>query len=225
MATLTLYHGSQEIVGQPIYGVGNPHNDYGLGFYCTKHVELAREWACPTPSNGYVNQYILDSSPLSILALNTEPYTILHWLALLMANRAVRLSTPLMQSGAAWLTEHFLPDTRPYDVIAGYRADDSYFSFARAFLANEISLEQLRRAMRLGELGEQVMLKSEAAFSAIRFISSDAVSYEVYHPLRQARDEAARNAYEAELEATVLDGLFIRDLMREEVSPDDPRLR
>lgn len=59
-----------------------------------------------------------------------------------------------------------------YDVIIGYRADDSYFSFASAFLNNTISLAQLERAMFLGKLGEQVVLKSERAFSQLHFEES-----------------------------------------------------
>ena len=42
-------------------------------------------------------------------------------------------------------------------MIIGYRADDSYFSFANAFLNNTLSLEQLKEAMYLGKLGEQVI--------------------------------------------------------------------
>ena len=75
-----------------------------------------------------------------------------------------------------WLTTHFLPDIERFDAVIGYRADDSYFSFARAFVNNEISLKQLSYAMKLGELGEQFVLKSEKAFSAIRFISCEQVS-------------------------------------------------
>ncbi|MBR2627880.1 MAG: DUF3990 domain-containing protein, partial [Peptococcaceae bacterium] len=40
--------------------------------------------------------------------------------------------------------------------MIGYRADDSYFSFANAFLNNTLSLRQLEKAMMLGKHGEQV---------------------------------------------------------------------
>ncbi|MBQ7366814.1 MAG: DUF3990 domain-containing protein [Spirochaetaceae bacterium] len=43
---MTLYHGSERIVETPQFGAGNPRNDYGLGFYCTQHLELVKEWAC-----------------------------------------------------------------------------------------------------------------------------------------------------------------------------------
>ncbi|MCF0142741.1 MAG: DUF3990 domain-containing protein, partial [Parasporobacterium sp.] len=44
---LTIYHGSQQIVEVPRFGMGKPYNDYGQGFYCTENIELAKEWACP----------------------------------------------------------------------------------------------------------------------------------------------------------------------------------
>ncbi len=46
MSKLILYHGSQVILQTPIFGAGKSYNDYGLGFYCTEHIELAKEWAC-----------------------------------------------------------------------------------------------------------------------------------------------------------------------------------
>ena len=43
---LRLYHGSPIRVKRPLFGVGNPYNDYGLGFYCTESFELACGWVC-----------------------------------------------------------------------------------------------------------------------------------------------------------------------------------
>jgi hypothetical protein len=123
------------------------------------------------------------------------------------------------------LNKYFLPEIEHYDAIIGYRADDSYFSFARAFVNNEISLNQLSYAMRLGELGEQFVLKSEKAFSLIRFISSEVVPNEVYFPKRKHRDDKARASYREEIEREDLNGLFIRDIVKEGILPDDPRLR
>ena len=42
---MIVYHGSPYLVSVPMFGEGNPHNDYGLGFYCTEDLELAKEWA------------------------------------------------------------------------------------------------------------------------------------------------------------------------------------
>ena len=225
MGNLILYHGSPEIVRKPEYGKGKPYNDYGTGFYCTESIDLAREWACGENTDGFVNRYEINPAELKILNLSSERYTILHWLALLMKYRSIRVSTPTMKRGIEWLTEHYLPEIERYDAIIGYRADDSYFSFARAFVNNEISLHQLNYAMRLGELGEQFVLKSEKAFSLIQFISSEEVPNAIYFPKRKQRDDKARAAYREELEREDLNGLFIRDIVKEGILPDDPCLR
>ena len=225
MRKITLYHGSNHIIKTPIYGEGKEYNDYGKGFYCTQHIELAKEWACTQNTDGYVNKYEIDTTGLSILKLSSDEYSILHWLALLVNYRKFRISTPLMKLGVDWLLKHFLIDISKYDIIIGYRADDSYFSFAKAFLNNEISLTQLSYAMRLGRLGEQYVLISPKAFDHIKFISYEFADNKVYYAKRKTRDDNARYAYKIELERQDLDSLFIRDIIREEVQPDDPRIR
>jgi len=225
MRGLILYHGSPEIISTPEFGKGKPYNDYGRGFYCTENIELAKEWACSENSDGFVNRYEITVDGLKILNLSSENYTILHWLALLMTYRMIRISTPVMNRAVEWLTTHYLLGINDFDAIVGYRADDSYFSFARAFVNNEISLHQLAYAMKLGKLGEQFVLKSEKAFSAIRFISYAEIRNSVYYPLRRQRDDAARAAYREELDREDLNGLYMRDIIREGILPNDSRLR
>ncbi len=225
MSKLILYHGSPHIVEKPVFGKGKSYNDYGRGFYCTEHIELAKEWACTEDIDGYANQYEIETDGLSILNLSSDDYTILNWLAMLMLHRKGRLSTPIAKRGRAYLIENFLPDFQSYDAIVGYRADDSYFSFARAFVSNTISLKQLSNAMRLGKLGEQFMLKSPKAFDALKFKSYTVADNTIYYAKRKARDDEARAAYMKELESEDLDGIFMRDIIREEIKQDAPRLR
>lgn len=225
MSKIELYHGSPEIIEVPIFGKGKSYNDYGKGFYCTQHIELAKEWACTEGTDGYANRYEIETDGLKILNLSDEKYTILHWLALLMKNRKGRLSTPIMKRGKEYLLEHYLPDIKGYDAIIGYRADDSYFSFAKSFVNNAISLKQLGNAMRLGKLGEQFVLKSEKAFDTIKFLDYTVADNTEYYFKRKTRDDEARAAYYKELENEDLDGVFMRDIIREDIKPDDPRIR
>lgn len=224
MSEIIIYHGSPDIVEKPAFGKGNAYNDYGRGFYCTEHLELAKEWACTEGTDGYANKYKIETTGLSILNLSSDDYTILHWLAILMLHRKGRLSAPVARQGQEYLIQHFLPDFQSYDIIIGYRADDSYFSFARAFVTNTISLKQLGSAMRLGKLGEQFVLKSPKAFEAIRFIDYTVADNTVYYARRKARDDEARASYAKGLEPDDLSGIFMRDIIREEIQADDPRL-
>ena len=225
MSRLILYHGSLEVVQKPQIDKGKVYNDYGRGFYCTEHLELAREWGCNEGVDGYTNQYEIETDNLNILKLASPEYTVLHWLALLMNNRKVRSSAPVVKRGKEWLKEHYLIDISSYDAIVGYRADDSYFSFARSFLENGITLEQLSYAMRLGNLGEQFVIKSQKAFDEIKFISYAPVNHKEYYPKRKSRDEEARAAYRRELERSDVRGIYMINLIQGEVDPDDPRLQ
>jgi hypothetical protein len=225
MTKTTLYHGSKEIVLQPEFGRGKSYNDYGQGFYCTQSQEMAKEWACGSLEDGFANCYELETAGLEILDLNGDEYHILNWLALLMQNRQVKVASPIAKQGIEYLGQQFCPDVSGYDVIAGYRADDSYFAFARAFVNNTISLTQLGKAMQLGRLGQQMMIKSPRGFEQLKFCSYQPVEGRVYHLKRNVRDERARSDYQAMLTTDDLDGLFMRDLIREKVTNDDPRLR
>lgn len=224
MGKFILYHGSVSIIEKPEFGKGKANNDYGRGFYCTEHLDLAKEWACEENTDGFANRYELDTTGLRILNLSSNQFTIMNWLAILVKNRKARLSTPVSKRGKEWLLQHFLPDYEDYDVIIGYRADDSYFSFARSFLNNAISVNQLGRAMRLGKLGEQIVLKSRKAFDALTFLDYTIADNRVYYERRKKRDDEARAAYYKELENDDIDGIFMRDIIREEIKPNDARL-
>lgn len=58
---------------------------------------------------------------------------------------------------------------------------------------NTITVNQLGRSMRLGNLGEQIVLKSERAFKSIRFAGFQRAPQALYGPLAKERDEAARD--------------------------------
>ena len=78
---------------EPKYGRGKEYNDYGQGFYLTEDPDLACEWAVNDGLDGFVSRYEIEMDDLSILCLNSEEYSILHWLALLVDNRKFRIST------------------------------------------------------------------------------------------------------------------------------------
>jgi len=190
---MILYHGSDKKITKPLYGAGNPRNDYGLGFYCTESVELAKEWACQKNTDGFANQYDLDVQNLNILDLSKEPFSLLHWLTILMQNRCFAPKSPIGQQNLQFLTEHFHLDYLSYDVICGYRANDSYFSFASDFLENIIPLQSLATSMKLGSLGMQVVLKSEKA--SLNYVGAMVAEKDMYYSKYKERDTAARKSY------------------------------
>jgi len=227
MKMKTFYHGSNMIIEKPEFGKGNLYNDYGIGFYCTESIELAKEWACLDKNGGFANVYVIDTEKLEILNLSDVKYSILNWLAVLINNRTFRTGNQIAAQAKEYLLNHFLPDISKFDAIIGYRADDSYFSFAMDFLNNTISLRQLERAMYLGKLGEQFMLKSKKAFELIEFVKSEPADGEIYYIKRIARDSEARESYLTGERKTISisDDLFMIDILREEMRQDDARIQ
>ncbi len=223
--SVRLYHGSEVIVERPEFGKGARHNDYGKGFYCTENPELAREWACAKQKNGYVNIYDLDMTGLNVLNLNDPQYNILNWLAILADNRTYWQNGSISEDAKDYIKTHFLLDISGYDVIIGYRADDSYFSFAQDFVAGVISLEKLSEAMRLGKLGEQIVLKSPKAFEQIEFVGCENVDSDIYYTRKMERERDARREYrKRKREKADIQELYIIDIMREEMTNGDARL-
>lgn len=223
---LTIYHGSVQIIEKPIYGAGNPRNDYGLGFYCTENIELAKEWACTSENNGYANRYEIDTKEMSILNLNDGNHHILNWLAVLLENRIFKINSDIALEGYQYIRDNFMPDYKNFDVIKGYRADDSYFTFTNTFLNNGISISKLERAMRLGKLGEQIVLKSNRAFQQIKYVDCVIAEKEIYYPKKMARDTTARENFRKEREKkSVANEIFLMDIIREGWKNDDQRLQ
>ena len=138
-STVTIYHGSEKIIEKPVFGEGKRHNDFGPGFYCTENEDLAKEWAVTKNRNGYVNKYSLNTECLNILYLNSEQYTILNWIATLVNNRVFTLNNPVANRARRYIVDNFSVNVNAYDLIIGYRADDSYFDYAQAFLNNTIT--------------------------------------------------------------------------------------
>lgn len=220
---ITIYHGSEQIVEVPTFGKGRKNNDFGLGFYCTESLDLAKEWAVSSLRNGFANRYYLDTEYLKILNLNSPDFTILNWIAVLVEHRLFSIKTPVARRAKQYLIDNFGINVNAYDVITGYRADDSYFDYAESFLNNGISVDQLARAMRLGKLGEQIVIKSQYAFSRLKFEGFEVAEKDTFYVLRKARDDEANQLYREMLEEED-DGLYIRDIMKGGITNDDPRI-
>ena len=227
MTDITLFHGSEQIIETPMLSLGNTHNDYGRGFYCTRLEEMAREWACKKNTDGFVNAYTLDTNNLRILNLSDGHHTVLNWIAILLKYRTFKLASPIAIDAREYLIDHFAVDTSEYDIVIGYRADDSYFRYAESFVENTLPLRSLNRALQLGKLGLQTVLVSEKAFDQLKFVNAEPVDKTEYYPRFIRRDTTARENYSKEIakSRTYRDDIFVLDILRQEMTNDDPRIQ
>ena len=224
---MILYHGSGHIIKEPQLALGKPNNDYGRGFYCSFDYELAQEWACKNGTDGFVNMYELPLDGLEHLNQLDGNHTVLNWIALLLKNRKFTLSNEIAVNAKNYIISHFCEDTSAYDILTGYRADDSYFAFAESFVENGLPLRSLSHALYFGHLGSQTVLISKRAFEEVRFVGADPVEGAVFYPLFKQRDEAARKAYKLELRRSrkYKDDLFVMDIIRKEIDNNDARIQ
>lgn len=221
-----LFHGSPSIIEKPQLGYGKVYNDYGLGFYCTDSLEMAKEWGVAQNRNGYANRYELDCEGLKILDLNGPSFNILHWLAVLLENREFDVPSGLALEAKEYILNTFRVDYQSQDAIIGYRADDSYFSFAQDFINGTISYRQLNNAMHLGKLGQQFVLKSKQAFDRIQFLGYEVADHDEWYAKKMLRDRSARREYfSVERNKRQRGDLYITQILDEEMKPDDERLR
>lgn len=224
---MKLFHGTDHIIETPDITIGNPHNDYGMGFYCTKVDEMAREWACKKNRNGFVNVYDFDDTGLKVLNLLDGNHTVLNWIALLLRFRTFKLDSEIAIDARDYIIEHYAIDLSGYDVVIGYRADDSYFQYAESFVSNALPLRSLNTALRLGKLGEQTVIISRKGFERLKFLEADPVDKSVYYPKFVDRDSTARDNYRKEVKRSksYRDDIFVMDILREEMAGNDPRIQ
>lgn len=227
MSKIEILHGTDHIIEVPDIDKGNEKNDYGKGFYCTRIPEMAKEWACKQNTDGFSNRYELDLTDLRILDLTDGKHTVLNWIAILLEHRTLSLDSEIAIDAKDYIIEHFSIDTSEYDVIIGYRADDSYFRYAESFVENGLSLRSLNKALHLGKLGEQTVLISKKAYNQIKFIDAEPVEKTIYYPKFIDRDTKAREAYKNDIRKTksYRDDIFVMDILREEIRSDDPRIQ
>ena len=219
MSYKIIYHGSNVIVDKPVFhhSDSNEHNDYGLGFYCTQNLDMAKEWANRTTRNGFANKYTFDERGLKILDLTDKAkYTVLNWIAILLHNREITENDRIEYNDVLEYLERYYIDVNEFDVVIGYRADDAYFRFPMMFVRNILTFEKLEEIYLLGNLGTQYVLVSEKAFKHIRFIDaipSEDIFYERYHRRKISADNSYR---QLERLQRMSKGKRIRDLMRED---------
>ena len=222
---IDLWHGSSRVIKHPEYGLGKPNNDYGRGFYCTRSVELAKEWACAGLDDGFANRYTLATNGLTFLDLSQLPYTILNWLALLVENRRFQPTTTVAAQGIEYLKQVLacrMPVrlTSSSDIVPTIRISRSpaLLSITRFPSTNS------PRRCGWASSASRSYSRSPQAFAALRFQGCEIARASTYHGLRNERDRTAREAYRRKSAEADLDGLFMRDIIREKVTNDDPRL-
>lgn len=216
---VTLYHGSQNEIIQPRYGLGEDRHDFGKGFYLTDSADLAKEWSVcrPESSDGWVHVFDLDLSGLKVFDFRET--NVLSWVAELMKHRDADESAAYRRRAARFI-EKFGADTGDADVIVGWRADASYFYIVKAFVRGDVDVDCLPGLLKLGEFGIQYVVKTALAYEHLHAIpeSWQPVQFDPFHSAYEQRDVMARKRMRELIEDpkfNKMEHLFF-DLVRED---------
>ena len=221
----TLFHGSPKIVEKPELSYSKLNDDFGRGIYLSEDSDFAKECAVTYKQNGYLNKYYLELDGLNVLDLTAKPNNLLNWMALVLSNRLFCLFSGLSLRGKEYLLNDYLPDIRGYDVIIGYAADNSAFTFIQEFLEGKTSYQQLKKSIREANLPKQIVIIDDIALDRLSFIGVESVSYQPYYRLKQIRDENLRAVYFKEkTKFNRKNDLYIDNFINEEVGENDKRL-
>lgn len=170
---MVIYHGSRAKIEKPKVKGSDPTNDYGPSFYLTLDLDAAKSWACKDNVIGVVNKYTVSDrlyKKLRVLDLTDKSkYSVLNWVAILMHFRI--LDSTFKRNNELvlkWLEKYYI-NVDEYDVVIGFRADDSYFLFPLRFVSNDLSFEDLENVYLLGDLGIQYAFMSEKSINLLKF--------------------------------------------------------
>lgn len=145
---MTIYHGTTISIEHPLVGVGRPELDFGPGFYVTKHLQQAKEWAGrmarQRKETAIVNQYSFDET----LAKSTYNCLIfgkydVAWLDFTVASRLG------------------LEPWRGYDFIEGGVANDRVIDTVEGYIAGTINSAQALAELSKHQPNNQICLLNQ----------------------------------------------------------------
>lgn len=158
---MILYHGSLEVVTTPEIREPNRTLDYGKGFYLTSSQDQAEKWVRSklkgSLSHGFVNIYEYELSLESSLKVLDFPVASNDWVDFVIANRT---------------NKDFAHD---YDIVKGPVANDNVYAAFAVYESGLLSKEQLIVELKTYKLVNQVLLHTDKALSAIKFIEAKEV--------------------------------------------------
>lgn len=185
---LIVYHGSDRIIEKPKHNGGRKFSDFGLGFYITTNMEMAKSWATrKKDKNAYVNKYMLNSEGLNSLTFELD----LEWLLFIAFNRGL-----IKDKGIKRIMDQKYMHINKYDIIIGPTADDRMFDTLSLFFTNSITLEHCIQALNSMDLDIQYNIQSEKGILALEFrnvIELDSIDKEYYANEVKAKKEIMNN--------------------------------
>lgn len=145
--SITLYHGSNQIVDEPEIRTAKYNKDFYYGFYCTLIKEQAIKWATRYQSTGYLNEYSYTENPeLKIKKFETMTE---EWLDFIADCR--------------------LGKAHDYDIVEGPMANDTIFNYVQDFIDGNISRAAFWELAKFKKPTHQISFHTARALTTLKF--------------------------------------------------------
>jgi hypothetical protein len=145
--SITLYHGSNQIVDEPEIRIARYNKDFYYGFYCTLIKEQAIKWATRYQSTGYLNEYSYTENPeLKIKKFETMTE---EWLDFIADCR--------------------LGKAHDYDIVEGPMANDTIFNYVQDFIDGNISRAAFWELAKFKKPTHQISFHTARALTTLKF--------------------------------------------------------
>jgi len=164
---LTLYHGTNSLIGTIDLSLCRNRTDFGKGFYLTDKIGTAQLWAIRKSelSSGIATiiQYEIDESLFSIYGKRFAIYPESEWLDFICSNRRIVTQTSLQNE-----------PRHDYAWVSGPIADDRIVDIVDEYLNEEISAQEALLRSNVLPATYQLSLHSQTAIS---FVNEDSAMY------------------------------------------------
>lgn len=145
--SITLYHGSNQIVDEPEIRIARYNKDFYYGFYCTLIKEQAVKWATRYQSTGHLNEYSYTENPeLKIKKFETMTE---EWLDFIADCR--------------------LGKAHDYDIVEGPMANDTIFNYVQDFIDGNISRAAFWELAKFKKPTHQISFHTARALTTLKF--------------------------------------------------------
>jgi hypothetical protein len=145
--------------------------------------------------------------------LDLTTYEPAYWLAALAKYRYGSRETRIRRESRLAFMQMFSVDCEKYELIKGWRADDRYFAYLSDFLGGAISYEAVVQAMKLGNLGQQIVIKGANAYAQKKQVDKFVIAGDEYLRFQNLYLEKERQANLALTEIRDIPGRVLTEIL------------
>lgn len=168
MSLIKVYHGSSCEVSMPSLEYGRSDADFGIGFYVTPDLKMAKKWASRKKKT-IVNEYALDTNNLKIYTFSLDK----EWLDFVVQNRAG--SDGMFPAGK-------------FDLLIGATADDKLFATIEQYEDGFVDADTAVKMLNCMRVGNQICIRTEAGLKNLCFERSTELSAKQTANLRKTNE-------------------------------------